>query len=533
MKKYIILILIILFSSQISFSNTIDYDYKDYDTYTLKNFDIFYNGELILDSKFDFNNDSIDDNILAFKNYGTGGFLDVYVVDGSKEDFTLLFNKTEIYKGKIKLLDKKIIIEYPTSLNNSISSLEISKETIFYKESEIQSIQNTYIWYPEAIKSDTVYENPSKEILEQKFDAVGISMGIPPVILKAIALTESGMRQFKNGNPIISWDGGYGIMQITPTASQIQNGEYNIEKLKYDIDYNIKCGAIILLRKWGYAFSSRPVIPKINNSDPSILENWYFAIWAYNGWSESNNPNMIPYKFPSWTKTYAYQERVYEFMESYYNQKTNTFSANELPENGLPNSNNTYYLYDTHPINLLGQYQNNMFIARENLSLRDINLNKLSTISKGNLINVLSEPILLNGYFRAYIQDTTTNEKGYVAINWLDYIPNYIEGLKWKNNFSDISLSKKWNISLNGFVSLESFVDNFSLWNIEGNKYYKEDISIKCLSQSNNLSTFEIAPPFSYYKDQSTYIGIIDSNLKDIDNNSLKKDTYFIFDCIK
>lgn len=67
-----------------------------------------------------------------------------------------------------------------------------------------------------------------------------LKYGIPPEILKAIALAESQMLQFENGKPFISDDNGIGIMQVThPTV------EVDQERLKYDTAYNIEVGAKI------------------------------------------------------------------------------------------------------------------------------------------------------------------------------------------------------------------------------------------------------------------------------------------------
>ena len=55
--------------------------------------------------------------------------------------------------------------------------------------------------------------------------------------------------------------------------------------------------------------SSYKQVSSVGNMDPNILENWYFALWAYNGWSQSNNP-VSPY-----AKKYTYQQLVYDVIE--------------------------------------------------------------------------------------------------------------------------------------------------------------------------------------------------------------------------
>jgi len=125
-------------------------------------------------------------------------------------------------------------------------------------------------------------QNPSSTVLRAKFIEVSKKYNIPSVILMGIAYTESGFRQFDlSGNPIIhtNSDGSIdiGIMQINST------GRTDIERLKNDVFYNIEVGAKILDNKW-------KITPPIGDSDRNILENWYYAIWAYNGFSYINYP---------------------------------------------------------------------------------------------------------------------------------------------------------------------------------------------------------------------------------------------------
>lgn len=129
------------------------------------------------------------------------------------------------------------------------------------------------------------YQNPSLVETARKLEIVAREKGIPSVILKAIAFTESGWRQFdKNGNVVTNPYGarpGLGIMQVT---SYNANDLELVKKLKYDIDFNIAYGADLLNAKWD-------MVPKIGDGDRNKLENWYFALWAYNSWSTVNNPN--------------------------------------------------------------------------------------------------------------------------------------------------------------------------------------------------------------------------------------------------
>jgi hypothetical protein len=59
--------------------------------------------------------------------------------------------------------------------------------------------------------------------------------------------------------------------------------------------YNAARGAQILAEKWNAAPEQRPIVGTDTNSDPAVIENWYYAVWAYNGFTgpgsnQSNHP---------------------------------------------------------------------------------------------------------------------------------------------------------------------------------------------------------------------------------------------------
>lgn len=164
----------------------------------------------------------------------------------------------------------------------------------------------------------------------EKLENMANKYNIPPVLLKAIAWMESGWQQYETDlttgipltdKPLIGYDGvGIGIMQI---SSYDPMDTVTIEKLKYDIDYNIEVGCQILNQKWR-------AYPKIGNGDRNVLENWYFAVWGYNSWSSRNNPNFF-------TGKSAYQDSVFNLMAQKYNSAI-TFApgATKLSPSFLP-----------------------------------------------------------------------------------------------------------------------------------------------------------------------------------------------------
>ena len=124
--------------------------------------------------------------------------------------------------------------------------------------------------------------NPPDTYIRAHLKDAALRYNVPSAILMAIAYQESGWRQFDaNGNTVVGSNAtsqDVGIMQINTS------GRSDVDRLMNDIDYNIETGAKILDGKW-------KVAPGIGDRDRNVLENWYYAIWAYNGFSSTNNPN--------------------------------------------------------------------------------------------------------------------------------------------------------------------------------------------------------------------------------------------------
>ena len=117
----------------------------------------------------------------------------------------------------------------------------------------------------------------------------GASPYVPCILLMAIGHTESmGWKQYRadygeSGETVISPDCGYGIMQIT--SGMDGSGGFDPDRVASEYIYNIGTGAKILIEKWDvYDYF-------VGDNDPAIAEDWYYAVWAYNGWGWINNPN--------------------------------------------------------------------------------------------------------------------------------------------------------------------------------------------------------------------------------------------------
>ncbi|HEY1100201.1 MAG TPA: hypothetical protein VGF99_14790 [Myxococcota bacterium] len=138
----------------------------------------------------------------------------------------------------------------------------------------------------------------------------------PCRLLPAIAMTESGVAQFcsSGGKTIISFDCGFGVMQVT-------SGAEDYPGIQSRADINVAAGADILAAKWNGNENFGGVF---GSSDPQFLESWYFATWAYNGFVYGNNPSnpdhaagRQPFNSPgtSARRDYAYQELVWGYLQ--------------------------------------------------------------------------------------------------------------------------------------------------------------------------------------------------------------------------
>lgn len=177
-----------------------------------------------------------------------------------------------------------------------------------------------------ALLPDSSFALPSDETGDRSAGSSTLTAPyVPPVLLKAIAYVESGWAQAtydplvqygETGPTLTSPDCGYGLMQIT-SGMQNVSGRPNLDQAMIGGHYafNIARGAQMLASKWNEAPEYRPIV---GNRDPHIIENWYFALWAYNGFAFKNHPlnpgydpARPPYDCqPGTPRNYPYQELV-------------------------------------------------------------------------------------------------------------------------------------------------------------------------------------------------------------------------------
>ena len=174
---------------------------------------------------------------------------------------------------------------------------------------------------------------------EARVDGAG-GYRLPATILKAIAWEESALTMASRATPflstgpaLVSFDCGHGVMQITTgmtvplgEGSQATDRQVNVAT---HYAYNITRGAVILAEKWNQAPEDRPIAGSDSGGDPAVVENWYFAVWGYNGFtgpgSNSSNHPLDPGR-SAWPRpayqcdgsqarnSYPYQELIWGCM---------------------------------------------------------------------------------------------------------------------------------------------------------------------------------------------------------------------------
>lgn len=314
--------------------------------------------------------------------------------------------------------------------------------------------------------------NPPAQIINCLLTEVALANNIPPEIVKAIAEKESGWKQFGNtGEPLISKDGGIGMMQITWT------GGFDVEKLKNDLVYNIEAGVQILNDNF-----QRKDLPKINDGSRNVIEHWYFAILGYNGIKPMNSPVL---QNDGSLNVNAYQEKIFEII-----RKQSLLDIKPIP------FKTTDFLYNTESTT------NIQFLTKQyELPIDQLNSSKyeFKPMDKGYITSndvrlreesSTSSPIVkvLNKNDRVTVLDTFTfdqrNEantfawnlvrlddgtEGYVAASYINNKSSNDDVSQNGNNEPvTVSVNKVWTIEFNETVDRNS-VHNDTIYILDSN----------------------------------------------------------------
>jgi hypothetical protein len=270
------------------------------------------------------------------------------------------------------------------------------------------------------------YINPPREELEKMITEIAQRRGVPSIIVMALARVESVFRHYDEASRSVRTGsaGSIGLMQINNSRSL-----YDDYRLRYDIAYNIEAGVDVLLEKWGASASTShwAYLPSVGNMDPNILENWYFALWGYNGFVASNNPNVA---YAS-GKSYTFQDLVHMVMRNEYNQPINPIDITYLPETGTPSRTlNVPTPEDNHSGDIvladIGDKVVVSFMATTSgLNLREQPNGKvIDSLNDGEIYVVGKEAEMKDGYYWYYLLSENGEGLGWAARNWLVEIDN-------------------------------------------------------------------------------------------------------------
>jgi len=188
-------------------------------------------------------------------------------------------------------------------------------------------------------------------------------------------------------------------MQITN-----QSG-YDEEKLKTDLIYNIEAGVQILNRM----FEERSDLPKINNGKRDVLENWYFAVMAYNGIKPVNSPIV---KATGERNHDAYQEQVYQNMKKFGFVDTTElpFSSDDFrydPES----TKNIEFLVDEYKFNVPQTKTKHHFTAGQKVETTgEVRMRTRPTTNSNHTLLAAGEVLTITGPF---VYDETASSKNH------------------------------------------------------------------------------------------------------------------------
>jgi hypothetical protein len=160
---------------------------------------------------------------------------------------------------------------------------------------------------------------------------------IPPTVLRGLGWVESSWHQAtyatqrgQSGPTLTAGSCAYGILQIATGMAIAGNPTAAQQEIGSDFHSNIAAATQLITKYWNRDSS---VMPYLGHHDPHIVEDWYFAVWAFNcygtdcpSYGVHNDPDdpALPWPRPVYNShdqlssstnlgfsDYPYQELVY------------------------------------------------------------------------------------------------------------------------------------------------------------------------------------------------------------------------------
>ncbi|UOQ45684.1 cell wall-binding repeat-containing protein [Halobacillus salinarum] len=405
--------------------------------------------------------------IVAYRMQGSSQALYFNVLKADSSDVKQIYQSPTYSRAKINIEGNQIQVKEPVYADGAVKSSPQSIQNVTFamngedvkvnKESqpaEKHAITTQSSGGSAPIKVNEKYSNPSYAEISRILTEEAIKADIPPEVVKAIAFQESGWQQYwSKGNTPVSWytnqdgtlhcenwDGtnlklgfdciGIGIMQVSDYR-YLQDGDAKddyVERLKEDIRFNIREGLKILEQKWNYykirssSSNDFPYIPTINNNDRDVIENWYFAVMAYNGLLDRNNPVTNAFS------PMAYQEDIFDNIRDY-----SLVNVSPFPTQKLERVNSRLLNFGLTNVQLKGPLHTSKHVYHKNdtlyVNVNDLNLRKSPG---GTIVGKLNagDRVTVTGTFTGsssntsqfvwYPVRTTSGKTGYVAGSYLN-----------------------------------------------------------------------------------------------------------------
>jgi len=376
-----------------------------------------YRPETVLSGDVD--QDGRSDAVILLREEGSGASVRYWLIKGGTRP-RIAYLSEPYLQGRMALNEGGLSVTYSVYGEGDANAFPSQRVTEIWGGSpwRMKSQQKLRVVSPRMRAEADSGKNPPYHEIEEMLEDVARKYDIPAVLLKAIAWQESTWRQFdSNGKPLISFDGGIGMMQLTNQPRFDQN------RLKTDIRYNIEAGAQVLLEK--RALTKSGLLPPIGRMNEDELESWYFAVWAYNGWSVYNNPHNIPNKFRS---TAAYQDMVYKLARDYFGQPITKIPKEQIPKTGVPSGRTRYET--PQPVHLAGEDLDRRRLqkgdtAQVNSYTSSLNVRQsaglsgkvVDTLKANERVTILSRTTERDGY--EWYQIESKDGKGWAAGHYL------------------------------------------------------------------------------------------------------------------
>lgn len=400
---------------------------------------------------------SIDDqqySIIMYRYNGSSNalFFEVLKLNDTGAESIYISNVYE--RARINLNKDEISVKYPEYNEGDVMTepSKIVNQTFSITGNKVEE-GNKSIDFIDITKNSDVKNrifslnqtNPSYVQISEILTEAALDADIPPEILKAIAFQESGWKQYWGTNDVPDYakecdiyDGsnvvigsdciGIGIMQISDYRFQPEGPakEEYIHKLKTDIHFNIQEGIKTLDDKWGYGGNS---VPTVNDNNSMVIENWYFAILAYNGLLPRNNPLNNAYT--------AYQEDVFQRIEDYSLLDLNPFPTYKL---NPYTRGDGQMRFDNENIIVKGPQhlsshslieEETTYVTVNGLTLRDApGGDPIGSLNKGTKVTITGSYAADNSRVNHFVWfpiETSSDDTGWVASSYLSPTSLYLD----------------------------------------------------------------------------------------------------------